>query len=89
MKKLVEFIITSIVDSPDKVVIDEITENGYTNFLVSVSPSDMGKVIGKRGQIIRSIRNLLRAKAIKENKKIILTLKDQTSLLSPPELPEE
>ncbi len=86
MKKLVEFIITSIVDSPEKVSINESNEKGYTNLLVSVDPQDMGKVIGKKGQIIRSIRNLLKVKAMKEGKKVILTLKDQTS---PPYQPDK
>ena len=33
-------------------------------------PEDMGKVIGKQGRIAKAIRVVIKAAAIKENKKI-------------------
>jgi predicted RNA-binding protein YlqC (UPF0109 family) len=74
MKDTLHYIITSIVDAPDQVVIDEHTENGIINFTVKVAKDDMGKVIGKEGKIIRSIRNIMKIKAIKEGKKINISL---------------
>ncbi len=35
-----------------------------------VAPEDMGKVIGKQGRIAKAIRAVVKAAAIKENKKI-------------------
>ena len=35
-----------------------------------VAPEDMGKVIGKQGRIAKAIRSVVKAAAIKENKKI-------------------
>jgi predicted RNA-binding protein YlqC (UPF0109 family) len=34
----------------------------------------MGKVIGKNGKVIRAVRNALKIKAIKQNKKININL---------------
>ena len=77
MKKLISYLITSIVDHPDKFSLkEEITDSGYTNYLIKVAAEDMGKVIGKRGQIIQALRTIIRAKAFKEGKKIILTLEE-------------
>lgn len=77
MKDLIAYLITSIVDDPDKFSLqEEITESGYTNYLIRVAPEDMGKVIGKRGQIIQALRTLVRAKAFKEGQKAILTLEE-------------
>jgi uncharacterized protein len=79
MKKALEYIITQIVDNPDKVEIVEQEDQGITNFNVTVDPSDMGKVIGKSGKVIRAIRNVVKISAIKQNKKINISLVESAS----------
>ena len=79
MKKALEYIIPLIVDSPKKVEISEAEENGMINFGISVDPSDMGKVIGKNGKVIRAIRNVVKISAIKQNKKINIALSETAS----------
>lgn len=74
MKKALEYIITQIIDNPDKVVIAEQEDQGIINFSVTVDPSDMGKIIGKNGKVIRAIRNVIKISAIKQNKKINIAL---------------
>jgi uncharacterized protein len=76
MKDLLETIIKEIVDTPDQVKIEEIEENGITSFMITVAPEDMGKVIGKGGKIIKAIRNIMKIKAIKEQKRIMVNLVD-------------
>lgn len=44
------------------------------NFTVDVAKEDMGKVIGKEGRIIRAIRNVMKIPAIKQGKKITISL---------------
>ena len=39
-----------------------------------VSPEDMGKVIGKQGRIAKAIRTVVKAAAIKENKKVVVEI---------------
>ena len=68
MKKALEYILHSIVENPDDVRIEELEENGITNYAIVVNSADMGKVIGKNGKIIRSIRNVMKIPAIKQNK---------------------
>ncbi|OGH17961.1 MAG: hypothetical protein A3C22_01610 [Candidatus Levybacteria bacterium RIFCSPHIGHO2_02_FULL_37_10] len=74
MKKALEYIISQIVDNPEKTEIKEQEDNGMTNFAISVDSSDMGKIIGKNGKVIRSIRNVIKIAAIKQNKKINISL---------------
>ena len=76
MKDLLEYLINSLVDNPKKVEIVETEENGVIIFTVKADPADMGKLIGKGGKIIRSLRSLLYARAVKENKRIQLTLQE-------------
>lgn len=79
MRDLLHFIAVKLVDHPEQVEITEKSGDGFTQLDLKVAPEDMGKIIGKDGKIIRSIRHLLRIKAVKEKKKILLNLVDQTS----------
>lgn len=76
MKDTLIYIISAIVDSPSKVHVDEEETGGVITFTVSVAKEDMGKVIGKEGKVIRAIRSLMRIPAIKQNKKINITLQE-------------
>ncbi len=74
MKELVEIIARALVDSPDEVSVKE-TETSYEVLLeLHVADDDMGKVIGKQGRIARAIRSVLKAAAIKEDKKVRLEI---------------
>lgn len=77
MKDTLHFIVSSIVENPDAVSIDETEQEEMTVFTVTVAKEDMGKVIGKEGKVIRSIRNVMKVKAMKENKRINITLAEQ------------
>lgn len=74
MKDILTLIIKGIVENEDKVVITEEENQGIVNLTISVDPSDMGRVIGKEGKVIKAIRNVMRIPAMKQNKKIYITL---------------
>lgn len=76
MKQILSYILTAIVDNPDKIVIEESEENGMINFTITVAKEDMGKVIGKEGRIIRAMRNVMKIPAIKQGKKINISLSE-------------
>ena len=74
MKDLVEYIVKQLVTNPDDVVVDEQNEPGMVNLILTVSPQDMGIVIGKNGQTIKAIRKVLTVRAIADNVRINLQL---------------
>lgn len=74
MKDTLHYIIAAIVDNPDAVAIEERDEEGTLNLIVTVAKEDMGKVIGKEGKVIRSIRNIMKIKAMKHNVRINVSL---------------
>ena len=61
MKELLEYIVKHLVDSPDDVRIGEVIAEHTIVYELKVAKSDMGKVIGKRGQHANAIRDLLKA----------------------------
>jgi predicted RNA-binding protein YlqC (UPF0109 family) len=76
MKKALDYIVTSIVDDPKQVEITEEETDGVINFTITVAKEDMGKIIGKNGKVIKAIRNVVKIPAIKQNKKIYISLSE-------------
>jgi len=76
LKELIELIIKGIVDNPDKVEINEIIGEKSSIFEVRVDPNDIGKVIGRQGRNIKSIRTIVNAAAQKDNKRVIIEIVD-------------
>jgi uncharacterized protein len=73
MKDFLLSLVKSIVDVPDEVTV---TENG-PELVLKVAPSDMGKVIGKGGRIIKAIRDLVRVLAIKSGARVNVILTEE------------
>ena len=77
MKELVEVIAKALVDSPDDVLVTERTEDDGTIVIeLRVADDDMGKVIGKKGRIAKSIRTVVKTVAIKQDKKVVVDILD-------------
>jgi predicted RNA-binding protein YlqC (UPF0109 family) len=74
MKELVEFIVKALVDQPNEVQVVEVQSGTTTILELSVARPDMGRVIGKGGRIINSIRRLLQVAATKQGKRVTLEL---------------
>jgi uncharacterized protein len=75
MKNLLRTIAQELVNEPDKVVVNQI-EQGYTTVLeLSVAPNDMGKVIGKKGKRAQAIRSVVKAKATRDGKRVVVDIR--------------
>lgn len=70
MEELVRTIAKSLVDNPDQVDV-RTTEDGDAIIIeLRVAEGDMGKVIGKQGRIAKAIRTVVKAVAVRENKRV-------------------
>ena len=70
---LTENIIKKIVSDPESVSVKEFEteEENTIQIEVLISADDMGKVIGKNGKIINSIRTIVQASSsLEDNKKV-------------------
>ena len=74
MKELLVYLAKSLVDSPDQVQVNEVEGERSTILELRVAPEDMGKVIGKQGRIAQALRTIVKAAAIKENKRIMIEI---------------
>ncbi len=73
-KDLVEYIVKSLVDSPENVFVTETDENNSVLLEISVSDDDMGRLIGRGGVVVNSIRSLLQVAGAKRGKRVTLEI---------------
>ena len=72
---LVTDVVKFLVDSPDEVRVEEFKEGSRNIVLeLEVAQKDVGKVIGKQGRTIRSLRNLVDAAASRLNMRATVEL---------------
>lgn len=74
MKELVEFIVKSLVDNPEKLVITTEEEGEVLKIFIKADENDIGKIIGKQGKIAKAIRIIVRSAAMKLGKKVIIEI---------------
>ena len=76
MKDLLSYLVQSLVDQPEAVLVSQEEKDGAVLLSFEVDPQDMGKVIGKEGKIIKALRNVVKILAIKEGKRVDIELKE-------------
>ena len=74
MKDLLDYIVTGLVDNPDDVRVYSEDSYGSTLLDISVNGDDMGRVIGRRGKVINSIRSIVKAAAMGTGEKYTVEL---------------
>lgn len=68
MQNLVEYMVKHIVDNPQDVSIKEVqVDDKNIDLELRVNEEDLGRVIGKRGKVAQSIRNVIKAASLKKD----------------------
>ncbi|MEK7134444.1 MAG: KH domain-containing protein [Patescibacteria group bacterium] len=71
-----EYVIKSLVDSPDAVKVSRRVDEMGVLLTLDVDPKDMGKIIGKSGNTAKSIRTLLRVVGMKNNARVNMKINE-------------
>jgi len=74
MKELLESIVRALVDNPEDILVNEVEGEKSLILELRVASDDMGKVIGKQGRIAKAIRTVMKAAAVKENKRVVVEI---------------
>lgn len=77
MHEFLKFVLPHLIDYPEEVVLTKEEGNKRTMFRLQLRQSDIGKVIGKHGQTIIAIRNLLAAGAARHGERAQLEIVEE------------
>ncbi|MEA2701915.1 MAG: uncharacterized protein QOE22_624 [Candidatus Parcubacteria bacterium] len=71
-----DYTVKALVDNPDAVVITRGVDEMGVLLTLTVSPDDMGKIIGRDGNIAKALRTLLRVVGMKHNARVNLKINE-------------
>ena len=75
MRELLVYLARALVDQPDKVEVEQFEEDDGTLVLeLSVADDDYGKVIGRGGRTAQALRAVVKAAAVKDNKRVLVDI---------------
>ena len=77
MRELLEFLASGLVEDPGAVLVDEIEEvEGEVVLELEVAEADLGRVIGRGGRVANALRTVMKAAAVREEKRVIVDIID-------------
>ena len=79
MLDLVKYIVNQFAEDKDSVEYEVNEKERVIEIIVTLQPSDMGKVIGKQGKIAKAMRTIVRAATPRDSKKYNVEIKEKGS----------
>lgn len=76
MTELLEFLVKALVEEPEKVVVEELEEDGDLVYEISVAEGDLGRVIGKGGRVANAVRTIAKAAAVRIDRRVVVDILD-------------
>ena len=75
MRELLEYLAGALVDKPESVKVEEFEEDdGTLVFELSVDDDDYGRIIGRGGRTAQALRTLIKAAAVKDNRRVLIDI---------------
>jgi len=75
VRELLEELARRLVDRPEDVSVEQFTEDdGTVVHELSVAEDDYGKVIGRGGRTANALRTVVKAAAVRQNKRVLIDI---------------
>jgi predicted RNA-binding protein YlqC (UPF0109 family) len=75
VRELLVYLAQQLVDEPERVEVEEFDEDDGTLVLeLSVADDDYGKVIGRGGRTAQALRTVVKAAAVKDNRRVLIDI---------------
>ena len=77
MRELLLYLARALVDHPDSVKVETFEEDDGTVVLeLTVADDDYGQVIGRGGRTAQALRTVVKAAAVKDNRRVLVDIID-------------
>ncbi len=77
MLDLIKYVVNQFAEDKENVEFDVKEKERVIEVTVVLSPSDMGKVIGKQGKIAKALRTLVRAATPANDKRYVIEIRER------------
>lgn len=77
MLELIKYIVDQFAEDKENVGYDVVEKDRAVEVTVTLSPSDMGKVIGRQGKIAKALRTIVRAATPADSKRYVIEIREK------------
>ena len=77
MLELIKYIVNQFAEDKENVAYDVTEKDRAIEVTISLSPSDMGKVIGRQGKIAKAMRTIVRAATPAGSKRYVIEIREK------------
>ena len=75
MRELLEYLVGALVEKPAHIKVEEFEEDDGTLVLeLSVDEDDYGRIIGRGGRTAQALRTIVKAAAVKDNRRVLIDI---------------
>lgn len=74
MEEFVAYLVKNMVNKPEMVDVRSMDGQGGTLIEIRVAPEDIGKVVGRKGNVIRSLRTLAMIIGVRMGRRVHLEI---------------
>lgn len=79
MLDLIKYIVEQFAEDKENIEYNVVEKDNVIEVTIVLSPSDMGKVIGKQGKIAKAMRTIVRAATPATSKKYVVEIRERGS----------
>lgn len=77
MLELIKYIVDQFAEDKENVSYEVTEKDRAIEVAVSLSPADMGKVIGRQGKIAKALRTIVRAATPADSKRYVIEIREK------------
>ena len=77
MLELIKYIVDQFAEDKENVSYEVVEKDRAIEVIVSLSSSDMGKVIGRQGKIAKALRTIVRAATPSDSKRYVIEIREK------------
>ena len=74
MQAFLEYVVKGLVERPGEVTVTPVEQNGMTIYELRMNPADVGRIIGREGMTINTLRSLLTTGSAKKGLRCALEI---------------
>jgi predicted RNA-binding protein YlqC (UPF0109 family) len=79
MLDLIKYIVEQFAEDKENIEYNVVEKDNVIEVTIVLSPSDMGKAIGKQGKIAKAMRTIVRAATPATSKKYVVEIRERGS----------
>lgn len=81
IEALIKSIVEPLVENPEEFTVEIVDTEDFTEYHLLLHPDDIGRVIGKKGRVVRAIRTIIYSVRVRNQKRARLVIANEVEAI--------